>query len=168
MLRRALLVARRIGQFVSTQSFSSLTRRIVFLNVAGLLALVVSILYLSQFRAGLIDARVQSLLNFVGDDDVSFLTLEGDVNGDRRVNILDMQTVKINLAVATLGLEMMGLDKAWNLNAELSALAHTSQRREYKEHLDEAFKTGGLRSYIETRDAPFQPEPFGPRSRPRS
>ena len=43
-------------------SFSSLTRRIVFLNVAGLLALVIGILYLSQFRAGLIDARIQSLL----------------------------------------------------------------------------------------------------------
>src|SRR5205085_3327110 len=38
-----------------------LTRRIVFLNVAGLLALVIGILYLSGFRAGLIDARVQSL-----------------------------------------------------------------------------------------------------------
>ena len=44
------------------QSFSSLTRRIVFLNVAGLLALVIGILYLSQFRAGLIDARVRSLV----------------------------------------------------------------------------------------------------------
>ena len=44
------------------QSFSSLTRRIVFLNLTGLLALVIGILYLSQFRAGLIDARVQSLL----------------------------------------------------------------------------------------------------------
>lgn len=43
-------------------TFSSLTRRIVFLNVAGLLALVVGILYLTQFRAGLIDARVHSLL----------------------------------------------------------------------------------------------------------
>ena len=43
-------------------SLLSLTRRIVFLNVAGLLALVIGILYLSQFRAGLIDARVQSLL----------------------------------------------------------------------------------------------------------
>src|SRR6266699_614790 len=52
----------RAGQFFLTQSFSSLTRRILFLNVAGLLALVVGILYLSQFRAGLIDARVQSLL----------------------------------------------------------------------------------------------------------
>jgi two-component system, OmpR family, sensor histidine kinase ChvG len=48
--------------FLVTQTFSSLTRRIAFLNVAGLLALVVGILYLSQFRAGLIDARVQSLL----------------------------------------------------------------------------------------------------------
>lgn len=45
-----------------TLSFSSLTRRIVFLNVAGLLALVLGILYLTQFRAGLIDARVHSLL----------------------------------------------------------------------------------------------------------
>jgi two-component system sensor histidine kinase ChvG len=53
---------RRAGQFVSTQSFSSLTRRIVSLNLAGLIALAAGILYLSQFRAGLIDARAQSLL----------------------------------------------------------------------------------------------------------
>src|SRR6202035_140707 len=32
------------------------------LNLAGLIALVACILYLSQFRAGLIDARAQSLL----------------------------------------------------------------------------------------------------------
>jgi two-component system, OmpR family, sensor histidine kinase ChvG len=49
-------------QFFARQSFSSLTRRIIFLNLTGLLALVIGILYLSQFRAGLIDARVQSLL----------------------------------------------------------------------------------------------------------
>jgi len=55
-------VARRAWDFFVNQSFSSLTRRIVFLNVAGLLALVIGILYLSQFRAGLIDARVQSLV----------------------------------------------------------------------------------------------------------
>jgi two-component system, OmpR family, sensor histidine kinase ChvG len=55
-------VARHAWQFFVTQSFSSLTRRIVFLNVAGLFALVIGVLYLSQFRAGLIDARVQSLL----------------------------------------------------------------------------------------------------------
>jgi two-component system sensor histidine kinase ChvG len=52
----------RAGQFFLALSFSSLTRRIVSLNIAGLVALVASILYLSQFRAGLIDARAQSLL----------------------------------------------------------------------------------------------------------
>ncbi len=55
-------LAQRTWQYFVSQSFSSLTRRIVFLNVAGLLALVVGILYLSQFRASLIDARVESLV----------------------------------------------------------------------------------------------------------
>lgn len=60
--QRPLGWLRRVGQFFFTVSFSSLTRRIVSLNLAGLIALVASILYLSQFRAGLIDARAQSLL----------------------------------------------------------------------------------------------------------
>ena len=51
----------RAGQFFFALSFSSLTRRIVSLNLAGLVALVACILYLSQFRAGLIDAEAQSL-----------------------------------------------------------------------------------------------------------
>lgn len=42
--------------------FSSLTRRIVFFNLAALVVLVGGILYLNQFREGLIDARVESLL----------------------------------------------------------------------------------------------------------
>ncbi len=41
---------------------SSLTRRIVVLNLAGLVALLFGFLYLNQFREGLIEARVQSLL----------------------------------------------------------------------------------------------------------
>jgi two-component system sensor histidine kinase ChvG len=49
-------------QFFVTQSSSSLTRRIVVLNVTGLVALSIGIIVLSQFRAGLIDARIQSLL----------------------------------------------------------------------------------------------------------
>ncbi|WP_027520847.1 MULTISPECIES: sensor histidine kinase [unclassified Bradyrhizobium] len=59
---RPLNWLKRAGQFFFALSFSSLTRRIVSLNLAGLVALVASILYLSQFRAGLIDARAQSLL----------------------------------------------------------------------------------------------------------
>ncbi|MGV8937605.1 MAG: stimulus-sensing domain-containing protein [Allorhizobium sp.] len=42
--------------------FSSLTRRIVFFNFAALVVMVSGILYLNQFREGLIDARVESLL----------------------------------------------------------------------------------------------------------
>src|ERR1700730_12312364 len=61
-VRRLVLLLGRAWQFFVSQSFSSLTRRIIFLNVTGLLALVIGILYLLQFRAGLIDARVQSLL----------------------------------------------------------------------------------------------------------
>ena len=61
-LRRIGDRLRRVFQFLTAQSSSSVTRRIVTLNVFGLLALSVGILYLSQFRAGLIDARVQSLL----------------------------------------------------------------------------------------------------------
>src|SRR6476619_6554 len=39
-----------------------LTSRIVLLNIAGLIVLVSGIRYFNQFRQGLIDARVQSLL----------------------------------------------------------------------------------------------------------
>ncbi|MTI17811.1 HAMP domain-containing protein [Rhodobacteraceae bacterium RKSG542] len=52
----------RWGGLLGTYIFSSLTRRILVLNLVGLVAMVVGILYLNQFRAGLIDARVQSLL----------------------------------------------------------------------------------------------------------
>jgi two-component system sensor histidine kinase ChvG len=61
--QRLLGWLRRAGQFFFALSFSSLTRRIVSLNLAGLIALVASILYLSQFRAGLIDARAENLLS---------------------------------------------------------------------------------------------------------
>src|ERR1035437_1920449 len=49
------------GSSFSRSAFSPPPRRIVSLNLAGLIALVASILYLSQFRAGLIDARAQNL-----------------------------------------------------------------------------------------------------------
>jgi len=49
-------------RFLGSLGFSSLTRRIVVLNLAGLVALLSGILVLNQFRAGLIEARVQSLL----------------------------------------------------------------------------------------------------------
>jgi two-component system sensor histidine kinase ChvG len=42
--------------------FSSLTRQILFFNLVALVVLVGGIMYLNQFREGLIDAKVESLL----------------------------------------------------------------------------------------------------------
>jgi two-component system sensor histidine kinase ChvG len=62
-MRRLLpVVVRRVRRFVSMSIGTTLSRRILVLNLAGLAALVSGILYLNQFRAGLIDARVESLL----------------------------------------------------------------------------------------------------------
>ena len=49
---------RVLGHYI----FSSLTRRILFLNLAALAVLVVGVLYLNTFRDGLIEARVESLM----------------------------------------------------------------------------------------------------------
>ena len=51
----------RLARAVQSRLSSSLTRRIVVLNLGGLVALLIGFLYLNQFREGLIDARVQSL-----------------------------------------------------------------------------------------------------------
>ena len=82
-----------------------------------------------------------------------------------RVAHVPPETVKINLAIATLGMEMMGLRKAWTLNAELSAMARVSKREEFSRPLEGAKKKGGVEAFLQERDQPFQPEPFGPRAR---
>lgn len=59
LMRRLLSPARHLlGHYL----FSSLTRRILFLNLAALAVLVSGIMYLNQFRDGLIDARIESLM----------------------------------------------------------------------------------------------------------
>ena len=60
--RGVLAQLRQLGRMLVQRASSSLTRRIVVLNLAGLVALLVGFLYLNQFREGLIEARVQSLL----------------------------------------------------------------------------------------------------------
>ena len=61
-MRRSIgLRLRMFVRSVSVRLSSSLTRRIVVLNLSGLVALLILFLYINQFREGLIDARVQSL-----------------------------------------------------------------------------------------------------------
>lgn len=82
-----------------------------------------------------------------------------------RVAHVPPETVKINLHISTLGMEMMGLRKAWTLNAELAAMARLTKREEFNKRLDDAKKKGGLAAFLQERDAPFQPEPFGPHAK---
>lgn len=58
MVRRAVFRARLV---IIRRFSSSLTRRIAFLNLAGLVALFLGFLWLNQTRLGVIDARSQSL-----------------------------------------------------------------------------------------------------------
>ena len=66
MDRLRLLIApdrlRALWRIVTMRASSSLVRRIAVLNLAGLVALLIGFLFLSQYREGLIDARVQSML----------------------------------------------------------------------------------------------------------
>jgi enoyl-CoA hydratase/carnithine racemase len=84
-----------------------------------------------------------------------------------RIARVPPETVKINLHIATMGMEMMGLRKAWTLNAELAAMARLTKREEFNKRLEDAKKKGGLRAFLRERDEPFQPEPFGPKSKQR-
>ncbi len=85
-----------------------------------------------------------------------------------RVARIPPETVKINLHISTQGLEMMGLRKAWTLNAELASMARLTKREEFNQHLEEAKKKGGVKGFVQERDKPFQPEPFGPRAKTKA
>ena len=82
-----------------------------------------------------------------------------------RIALVPPETVKINLQLATLGLDMMGLRDALTLADQLSAPAHVMLREELRKPLDDARAHQGTREYLKLRDGPFQPEPFGPRAR---
>jgi enoyl-CoA hydratase len=82
-----------------------------------------------------------------------------------RIAQVPPETVKINLQIATMGLQMMGLRDALLLDNQLSAPAHVMLREELRRPLDEARFNEGTKKYLMLRDGPFQPEPFGPRSR---
>jgi two-component system, OmpR family, sensor histidine kinase ChvG len=58
---RLRLSARRFVHMLVSRLSSSLVRRIILLNFAGLVALLLGFLWLNQTRIGVIDARVQSL-----------------------------------------------------------------------------------------------------------
>ena len=95
-LGAAVLQVRRV---LAVTIFSSLARRIIVLNLAGLAVLVVGILFLNQWRTGLIEARVQSLRvqgEIIAAAIAASATVDSDVitvNPDRLLDLQGMETV---------------------------------------------------------------------------
>jgi enoyl-CoA hydratase len=53
------------------------------------------------------------------------------------------------------------------MNVPLSSMAHASYNAQRAE-LIAAMQQGGLKAFLEARDGGFRPEPFGPKSAPKS
>jgi enoyl-CoA hydratase/carnithine racemase len=81
-----------------------------------------------------------------------------------RISKVPEASVRINKAVTWMGLEAMGLGAAMKVNAALSSIAHSSHGKD-REALLEAQAKGGMRAFLEARDGPFLPEPYGPKSK---
>lgn len=86
----------------------------------------------------------------------------------RRLAKVPAESVRLNKAITTYGLDAMGLRAALNMNGVLSAIVEASNDGPDVEHLAQAQAEGGFSAFLKARDEPFQPEPFGPRSTPRS
>lgn len=84
----------------------------------------------------------------------------------RRIAMVPEASVRINKAITCMGLEAMGLRGGMLMNMTLSTLVQSSHGPE-REALLNAQKEGGFRAFLKERDGKFQPEPFGPRSRPK-
>jgi enoyl-CoA hydratase/carnithine racemase len=85
-----------------------------------------------------------------------------------RIARVPPETVKINLAISTRGLEVMGLSEALRMDETLSIPAHMMLNEKFRRPLDEARAAHGTKAYLQLRDGPFQPEPFGPRAREKA
>ena len=85
----------------------------------------------------------------------------------QRIALVPEPSVRLNKAIAMQGMQASGVNSALLLEGALGALAHSSHSEE-RERLFEAQRNKGLKAYLELRDGPFQPEPMGPKSKPRA
>jgi enoyl-CoA hydratase/carnithine racemase len=84
-----------------------------------------------------------------------------------RIAMVPEASVRLNKQVAMYGLLAAGVSAGMLANGPLSALAHSSHGAE-RERLFQAQGQAGMRGFLDARDRPFQPEPFGPKSRPQT
>jgi enoyl-CoA hydratase/carnithine racemase len=82
----------------------------------------------------------------------------------KRIALVPEPSVRLNKAVAMLGIQASGLYSGLLLEGTLGALAQASHN-DYREKLFEVQRKEGVKAYLQMRDGPFQPEPMGPRAR---
>jgi enoyl-CoA hydratase/carnithine racemase len=82
-----------------------------------------------------------------------------------RIAKVPLASVQMSKAITAQGLLAAGVYSGMLVNVPHSAIAHSAYGPS-RERLDRIRDEQGLRSFLEARDGAFQPEPFGPRSRP--
>jgi enoyl-CoA hydratase/carnithine racemase len=85
----------------------------------------------------------------------------------RRIALVPEPSVRLNKAVAMLGIQASGLYSGLLLEGTLGALAQASHN-DYREKLFEVQRKEGVKAYLQMRDGPFQPEPMGPRAKKKT
>ena len=83
----------------------------------------------------------------------------------KRIALLPMESIKLNKAMIRKGMDMMGFRNAQMMAVEISSMVETSWLDAYHARWDKLQEEGGLKAFLEDRDAPYLPEPFGPRSK---
>lgn len=85
----------------------------------------------------------------------------------RRIAMVPEASVRLNKATSMLGLLASGLFNGLLLSGPLSTVVQSSVGGPRWHELHEAQKAAGMRGFLDARDGPFLPEPFGPKSKPK-
>ena len=85
----------------------------------------------------------------------------------KRLALVPEPSLRLNKAIAMQGIQAAGLHAGLKLEGTFATLVHSSHNEERQRLLD-IQSSQGTKAYLEARDGPFQPEPMGPRSKPRA
>jgi enoyl-CoA hydratase/carnithine racemase len=85
----------------------------------------------------------------------------------RRIAMLPEASVRMSKATSMLGLMAAGVFNGLLMSGPLSTIVQASVGGSRWEELHEAQKERGMRGFLDARDGPFLPEPFGLKSKPK-
>lgn len=85
-----------------------------------------------------------------------------------RIAMVPEASVRMNKAIAMQGLLASGIFNGLLFSGPLSTIVQSSIGGPRWDELHEAQRAGGMRGFLDARDGPFLPEPFGPKSKPRT